>query len=103
MTYRDANGNEFESFAAACHHYGVDTPAEALAEEIEINLHEASRFVGPRSPNDVANVGRMMVDYTKAVNAVKAERGEPGLPCCCVLKKQRPPIWPSIANDEIPF
>ena len=29
----DANGNQFESFEAACYYYGADTPDQAAAEE----------------------------------------------------------------------
>lgn len=31
--YVDANGNEFESYEAACYYYGADTPAQIAAEE----------------------------------------------------------------------
>lgn len=43
MAYRDVNGNEFESYGAACYYYGVDTPAQVAAEEAywaEVEAHE---------------------------------------------------------------
>lgn len=33
MYYRDANGIEHESYEAACHYYGADSPADCEAEE----------------------------------------------------------------------
>lgn len=31
--YVDTNGNQFDSYEAACYYYGVDTPAQIEAEE----------------------------------------------------------------------
>ena len=33
MYYIDATGLEHESYEAACHYYGADTPAQVAAEE----------------------------------------------------------------------
>jgi hypothetical protein len=33
MAYRDCNGNEFESYEAACYYYGAETPAQIAAED----------------------------------------------------------------------
>jgi hypothetical protein len=42
--YRDNSGNEFHSFEEACIYYGVDTPAQAAAEEAYWAEVEAERF-----------------------------------------------------------
>ena len=49
ISYRDANGIEHESYEAACHYYGADTPAMLDAEaaywaEIEAEEELLVRF-----------------------------------------------------------
>lgn len=38
--YVDVNGNEFDSYEAACYYYGADTPAQIEADERAYALEE---------------------------------------------------------------
>jgi hypothetical protein len=64
----DANGNQFESYEAACYYYGCDTPAQIAAEAEAEAQEEADRFADAEL-NDA-----LVFDHFAAAYVLKAAR-----------------------------